>query len=99
MKPVPVADEFDDPAVSETAAHRTNGYSAVVSATSWHFISARLAQSYSNMSRRGDSNSRPTVYKTAALPAELRRHAPRLYGGQPDRTTQLAGFPDAPARS
>src|SRR5437588_7437578 len=36
--------------------------------------------SYSEIvSRRPDSNRRPAVYKTAALPAELRRRAPRLY--------------------
>jgi hypothetical protein len=33
-------------------------------------------------SRRSDSNRRPAVYKTAALPAELRRRARRLYEGQ-----------------
>src|SRR5438552_11508484 len=32
-------------------------------------------------SRRPDSNRRPAVYKTAALPAELRRRAHRLYEG------------------
>src|SRR5207302_11381216 len=31
--------------------------------------------------RRPDSNRRPAVYKTAALPAELRRRAHRLYEG------------------
>src|SRR5260370_30631652 len=34
-------------------------------------------------SRRPDSDRRPAVYKTAALPAELRRRAPRLYGAPP----------------
>src|SRR5439155_4109136 len=32
-------------------------------------------------SRRPDSDRRPAVYKTAALPAELRRRAHRLYEG------------------
>src|ERR1700693_1728322 len=46
------------------------------------------------MSRRGDSNSRPTVYKTPALPAELRRRAFRLYEGvtAPTLPPQGAGF-------
>lgn len=37
-------------------------------------IPARFALLYHIWSRRQDSNLRPAVYKTAALPAELRRH-------------------------
>src|ERR1700693_3699166 len=42
-------------------------------------------------SRRPDSDRRPAVYKTAALPAELRRRAPRLYEGYEVATVVWAG--------
>src|SRR6184192_1923518 len=53
-----------------------------LSSSLWPFV-------FGIWSRRPDSNRRPAVYKTAALPAELRRRAHRLYEGL---ASEEAGF-------
>lgn len=59
-------------------------------------IAYRLGMDYSDLkirSRRGDSNSRPAVYETAALPLSYVGSRPRsLPAGQPVRPQRTSRF-------